>query len=270
MLRNNCDNTCAVPHSRYTGQHGVHRKALVTSKRHILEGHRQVGKRFIPPFLDLRFQDAKWTSDLIPNLVWVSLVYHHCGGAMGRAARLVNSLVGAAQLAHEAKTDERAYFIFAGEYSALSAAEQERTVVGLRTADTLSPLQKALEPLVASYPQCPLRFLLPPPNSASVNLADMRQATDCLFFRADPDTAMIQALAVGAMMTSGKLVIAATSALSRIASIVDYPLTEASEEVAAAIRTAILALPAALSDSTVLSAWAAMFWQRGFDIQPCE
>ena len=240
------------------------------SRRHILDGHRRDGKRFIPPFVDLRFHDARWSGDLIPNLVWISLVYHYCQGAMGTAARLVDGLVGAADRTHKAGTCERTYFVFAGEFTALSALEQEQTSAMLSRAGDLALLQGALGPMIASYPECPLRFLFKPEDRLREDFTRLREATESLFYRAERDTVLIQALAVGAVMSTGRLKLFPNSTLARLGELVSDPCSEDYESIAASVRATIITIPEALSDVTRLSSWAGSFWRRGLEIQPCE
>jgi hypothetical protein len=41
----------------------------------ILSDHRKVGKKFIPPMLDIGvFKDANWKEFILPELLWIALL----------------------------------------------------------------------------------------------------------------------------------------------------------------------------------------------------
>ncbi|MBK8982398.1 MAG: hypothetical protein IPM38_08810 [Ignavibacteria bacterium] len=44
-------------------------------QKKVLDDHKQIGKKFIPPLLQLgNFQDVDWQTIMIPELIWIGLI----------------------------------------------------------------------------------------------------------------------------------------------------------------------------------------------------
>ena len=50
------------------------------NRRRVLQGYRQEGKRFIPPFLQqVSLTQTDWMNERVPELVWIALLVHVYG-----------------------------------------------------------------------------------------------------------------------------------------------------------------------------------------------
>ena len=59
------------------------------NKRRVLQGYRQEGKRFIPPFLQhMPMTESSWIDDRVPKLIWIALLIHVFGLKEGTAIAL--------------------------------------------------------------------------------------------------------------------------------------------------------------------------------------
>ena len=61
-----------------------------SNKRRVLQGYRQEGKRFIPPFLQHMpiMAESRWMDDRVPELIWIALLNHVFGPKVGTAIAL--------------------------------------------------------------------------------------------------------------------------------------------------------------------------------------
>jgi hypothetical protein len=59
--------------------------------RRILANHKQVGKRFIPPFVATLgpLSEVRWVDDVLPELLWLALLNHQHGWKDGADLCLV-------------------------------------------------------------------------------------------------------------------------------------------------------------------------------------
>jgi hypothetical protein len=86
-------------------------------KKGVLQDHKRVGKRFIPPFLQLpNLKDLSYVSLIFPHLAWMGLLNDRLGYKQG-----VNLSVELAKAAHSALGSEKhVNFALCGSYSVLS------------------------------------------------------------------------------------------------------------------------------------------------------
>ena len=67
-------------------------------KKGVLQDHKRVGKRFVPPLLQLRnIKDASFVKHLFPHLVWMGLMNERF-----RYAKGVKLTIDLAKIAHSA------------------------------------------------------------------------------------------------------------------------------------------------------------------------
>jgi hypothetical protein len=90
-----------------------------------------------------------------------------------------------------------------------------------------------------------------------------------LFNRASLAATMTQATAVWLAFDADRLKVAPGLALAQFQRIEDYPNTELSKKIAAAIRAGLNSF---FGDTNLMAsgtAWPVAFWNRGLEIEPC-
>ena len=125
-------------------------------KKEVFSDHKRVGKRFIPPLLQLTtFQDLSWVDCTLPELLWLGLLNDQYG--LKKGANLGLSLAKTAAAATEKKV--KRWYALTSAYSLLTEQEKNKVIVALKTTSEHDALKLGLVQLVALYPECPLSFL---------------------------------------------------------------------------------------------------------------
>ena len=232
----------------------------------VLKGHRQRGKRFIPPFLDyLNLRGISWLDELLPELIWIGLMNSKFG--LKRGAELC---VEVARAASACTTDSEGAYAFVSEYHRLQEAEQECAKRRLADSRALDPVIDGLRVLATHYSKCPLAFLWSGETHEvqdDVNLDTLKELIRELADRRGKAATFVQATAVYIYFLNDKLKVASTTALADFTAIEAYPETESSIRVASSIRAVLNGFmePLGLSDE-----WRNYFWNRGRKLGPCE
>ena len=238
--------------------------------RRILEDHRRRGKVLVAPFNYLigPINDVSWIDIIIPEISWIGLVQRKYGHAVSvqvitSFTRTVRKVMGGTSTPILSAVSEYAVLDDKKWADIREAAAQD---------GSLFSIQKALDPLIALYPKCPLRHALinPPSCSTDQHVALMKNVIENLLNRSKRDPMMVQATAVWLAFDSGMLKVAKGISLSRFPEIENYPDTEDSLRVGAAVRQAVTIQFGPTKASEEATAWRRYFWARGIQVSPCE
>ena len=233
--------------------------------RRVLQGYQQIGKRFIPPWLQLiPLEESRWIDDRVPELVWIALLMHNLGVKRG------NDIATAiAQATAECSQIGKA-FAAASDYAELNDDHKYRVRVALDSEGVLSSAQTGLATLISHYDGFPLAFLQYPSSdhksAPRPALGDLKEAIDAILDRESRPAMFVQATAVHIYFANGLLKVAPGVSLGNLPAIEEYPETEVSLRVAASVRSSVTFLVG----KEVSSEWASSFWRQGRIITPCE
>lgn len=212
--------------------------------------------------------EISWVTTMLPEFLWIALLQDYYGVHEG-----VEIITALTRIARKCSPSEKKHiFATISSFGDLKTDEQSCLLNELTTSGDLFKIQKALLPLIAFYPDCPLRFFY----STKPSLADgtdqilegFKTLVGGLYDKTSRDTMMVQATAIWLAFDSGALKVVEGLALASFPEIEKYPNTEFSEEVAASIRSAIYIFfvephyPAS-------SNWPRYFWNRGIEIDGC-
>ncbi len=207
-------------------------------KQKILQDHKRKGKTFIPPLMHGigPFKETIWAKTALPELLWIALIQDYYGYREG--VELITSL---SQIAHKcAPSVKKRVFATINSLGTLTADEQSCIQSNLADSGELLKIQKALLPLIACYPECPLRFLFqdkPDLSGKRVRyLKQLKFLVRRMYDKVSIDSVMVQATAIGLAFDSGVLKVFEGLALASFPEIEKYPLTDLSKKVAASIR----------------------------------
>ena len=233
----------------------------------VLGDHKQVGKKFIPPFVATLgpLGEVQWVNDLVPELVWLALLSDRHGRERG--VELARLLALAAVDARAGKS--ASWFALASAYARLSALEQEAVVARLEKDGAARQIRTALSPLRTFYPECPLGFLfadIPKPEDDS--LEKFKDTLAAIFDRWDTPGTFEQATAVYIAFCSGMLKVFKGLALANFSAIEQFPNTDESQHVASAARATVSILYENFKNDQS-AAWISYFWRRGLELDDC-
>ncbi len=237
------------------------------NKRRVLQGYRQEGKRFIPPFLQhmSNMTESRWLDNRVPELIWIALLIHVFGVKEGTAI----ALCVAKAAANCDRTNKRA-FAAASDFVDLNDEQKYciRSVVGKEKM--LDKADQGLAALVHNYPDFSLAFLS---NSGcrvddplSSTLKDLAESMANIGNRQSQAGIYAQAAVVYIFFVNGHLKVAPHVGLANLPAIEDYPNTDESLRVAASVRSIAIGLLARDTPSD----WPRSFWNQGRSLSPCE
>ncbi len=236
-----------------------------SSQRRVLQGYERRGKRFIPPILQhTNLAASGWMNDRVPELIWIALAIHKLGVKDGTAVA-----VEVARAAANCMPSSKVAFAAASDFVNISeeGADCVRTTLaaqGLLTRTTL-----AMAALSDYYPDFPLRFLRYDAGASGdpgkSDLNDLKETIKSIIDRTSKAAIFVQAAFVYIHFVNDKLRVSAVSALANFPAVQAYPDTDESREVAASIRSLVIAL----LSRTAEQSWAIAFWNTGRNLGDC-
>lgn len=234
----------------------------------VLDDHKRIGKRFVPPFLQLGpLEEASWIDRLLPELIWIGILNDRWG--MAKGAEICAELAKAGQSVLEV-TGRRAWLCRISSYGMFEEREQTQIKEALEAKGLDLQLADALAPLCVAYPTCPIAFLVPEAMSdADDAIAYMRASVEAHLNRWNDASTFIQVHAVYMAFVQGRMFVREGSALANFPAVEAYPRTEESRKIASSCRASVNMFFKP-DDSDGDSSWAAYFWNRGLELEPCR
>lgn len=237
----------------------------------VLSDHKRVGKRFIPPFMHQcgEIHELKWIDGPMPELLWLALLNHAHGFALGAELGLAVARAATSAVPRDVE-GKKTWFAPTSSFWMLSEAHQQNAVAAIRKRGQMDEVQSALTPLIALYPRCPLRFLFDeePPGPRPEYLPELKRALVPLFDQTTKEATLMQASALDIAFASDILRVAKSTSLANFPAVAGYPDTDEAVQIGASVRAAIRCCLNATCGHT--SRWCAYFWNRGLEIDACQ
>jgi hypothetical protein len=235
----------------------------------ILFDHKKVGKRLIPPMLQLSgpFHDVKWKNNCIPNLIWIGLLIDKFGLQKGTELSLSIAKITSTLT----KNNVELNFALLGSYSAISPRVKNQLRLILSENGELDLVTSAFSDLNHFYPNFPLRFLLKncQPNQ-TFKLDRTKFIIESLYYRGEKFAMYVQTCVVYIQLVLGRIQISSSINSDNwdIEEIKNYPETEKSRRVASHIRADINCL-CSIDIEKMDDSWQFYFWNRGLKLESC-
>lgn len=229
----------------------------------VLNDHKQRGKRFIPPLLQLgNAKETSYVQIIIPEIIWMALLHKKFGLQLGThlALQLVTVISNI--------SPSKRCFSFISSFELLTAEEKEKILAELQHVNMLNQLRDGLNDFVLVYPECPMSFLFGDPKG-EINLTLIKQTLAELYdITGRPATFMMGNVIyfLGAM---GRLAIVKDTVLVKLPELVEYPNTALSKMIASGVRASMFAF----MHEPFLNErgnWNKYFWNRGIELEPCK
>jgi len=240
----------------------------------VLGDHKQQGKVFTPPIITAlsdRLKFTKWSDDLLPNVVWIGMLFDALDEK--RAVYVCENFVDVVK--NILGPDNKKILSFIPEYYDIKDEQAKRIKKLLLDKGILDELQKSLYPLVRLYRECPLKFLydsedyIKHKTNIEKSLATMKRVVKNIIDRRSRESMFVQTTAVYIIGITGRLKIVKGQSLGNIEAIKDYPDTDESRMVASGIRAALGGIRG-LNKNAESVKWCTYFWQHGYEISVCE
>ena len=164
------------------------------TKKKVLQDHKRHGKTFIPPFQHMLgpLKEISWVKTMLPELIWIALIQDYYGHREGVA--LITKFT---RVARECSPSEKKrIFATISSFEELNKEEQSCLKNELESSGDFFEIQKAILPLIAFYPECPLRFLYSSEQNLSGeekrNLELLKTMVGGMYNKVSRNTMMVQ------------------------------------------------------------------------------
>lgn len=240
---------------------------MAKGKHQILKGHKRVKSRFIPPLMQIgKIQETSYINDLLPHVVWMSLLIESLGLRRG-----IDACLNLAKLAHTQHTSEKhVNFAICGNHAKLVESERTAVLKTLQDSGELSTFRDALAPLIYLHPSCPMSYLGLPENfpESTTLVKRLADAVEVIFDRFCANASIVQANVLVARMTTGGLFIAEHIGIPDFDAMIKHPDSEAGKRAASFARTSSMQefMP---DEAQEYVNWPKAFWQRNYRLDSC-
>lgn len=235
-------------------------------KKTLLEGHKRVGKRFIPPMLQIpQLQQTSFVDDILPELVWIGLLNDQLGYVRG--ARVIEQVF---RCVEDLRTDnQHGNFALMSTYRVLNASQKSELANRLDHAGPATLIRVAIAPLVLLYDDCPLNFFGPPSAMITEDelVARMRHCIGRTIDRYETPATVLYGAMLIYRLVSKTIQFSRDMELPNFNAVIDAPESEEAKRAAGFMRANVMSEFASLN---LPKAWAKHFWSRNFAISPCE
>lgn len=235
-------------------------------KRKILDGHKRVGKRFIPPMKQLStIKSTSYVNDILPELIWIGLLnekygYIHTSRMLERLFVIVDE-VSANEL--------QGSVALISAYKQLSSDHKDIIRTRLDKEGILDLIRNGIAPLTLLYDNCPLNFLGPPSivlgNSELVMI--IKSCVGKVIDKYETPGIVLNGAVLISRLVTNKIKFAPHIELPDFNSVIDSPDSDEAKHAAGFMRANALS---EFAMQNIDPAWAEHFWNRGIELSPCD
>lgn len=232
------------------------------AKKKLLDGHKQVGKKFIPePMTWSVLKEINWCNDLVPELIWLAVLHEKLGYYKG------NLVACEFHRVYVSICKTKFFQSMLSSYESMDNDLQTEILTQFKTSEYYDSFLYGLIDFHVFFPNHPLDFMFSGVSDKKVNLEVVKRAIQRLLDRRSKEAMIVQASLVLNSMVTGKFHAPKGSIFHEITEIENYPDTEKSVRLASSIRASINTFinPEMINTE---SNWVKEFWQRCIKIEP--
>lgn len=236
------------------------------AKKKILKGYKQQGKRFIPPLKQIGIvQEESYVDNLLPELIWLGLIHEQCGYKFGYEA--LEAVIDAKK--NWSRGENPLNLAFQSAYKDLSVEDQQVIINIWRDRGMLHDIQISLAPLVLLYEGFSLRFIGSPefmiPESSLVE--QLRGVVGKNLDRFKTPAVILHGCLSVTRIIEGTLHYPQGMDIPDPNVIITDPDSDQAKRAGSFFRASAMA---EMAHTDLDEAWSRYFWNRGFELSPCE
>lgn len=240
--------------------------------KRILEDHKQIGKKLIPPLMhSIPLQLSSYTEELLPEIIWMGLIHEELGYKKG--IDLIRLFV---QSAYDSKkSDDYINFSISSNLYKLNVNEKKVLVEKLLKKGIYLEISDILSPLVYFYEDSPFSFLNKEVDltkeDEQVLLEKLKKSLYENFDRFQQASNVAQLNVYYTRILDGKVHFPNDMKIPDFNSIIDNPESEEANEASAFVRNGIKSEFMYMSDMENYDyIWSKSFWNQSFKLDNCE
>lgn len=239
------------------------------SKKRVLADHKKVGKRLIPPLMQLHnVKLISFQTTTLPCLIWVSAIL-----LRNPDREAVHYIVEFLIMCKEILADDQLPpLVLLSTFDQLNQQQQSKLVSNIKDKEMLDFFQNSLVHQFSLLKNHPLSFLF---DSSHHNvdreraLIELKEDVAGLLDRRSPHSTKVQTTAFASMAATGKVVFSSKIELPDFNAVfTDYDSDE-SKRAAAFVRASINASPHFEGHEDTGSEWSRSFWKQTFEMEQC-
>lgn len=235
-----------------------------------LPGHKQVGRRLIPPLMQLKnMVPTSFQDETLSDLIWLAALFRKYADRE-TIEKLSTFLRSCTELLNDEKSPPLA---FLSNFARLSP-QQHKAIREMAEKTGLLPwLQEALQHQAALLSPYPLAFIfssdcahLERDSAISLLKADVSSLLD----RHSSFATKVQVTAVYSMMITGKLFISKDIEMPDFDAVIKAPESEAAKRAASFVRATLNGRIGVYGIAGEENTWARIFWRQAFRLEGCS
>ena len=243
---------------------------MIPKKRKILEGHKKVGKKLIPPMLQLpNLVLTGFSDDRLPDLIWMAPFFLKANDKVA-----VHSLIDFLDHCKVTLNDEKSpSLVFLSNFNKLTNLQKQSLIDSLASKPILDFLTDKLKHQNFLFHDYPLKFLFGGFNQdldREESIKNLEQDVDTLLDRYSSVATKIQVTTIVAMMATGKMFISKEINLPDFNSIFTHPDSDEAKRAASFARANLNAGYGLDTEDKPSNTWPKSFWKQSFNFSGCR
>lgn len=237
------------------------------SEQEILKNHKRIGKRFVPPLMQLGIEEVSYINKLVPEIIWMGLIFDRIDYRAG-----ITFCEKITKLAHEIYASEKyTNFTICSSFLRLEDRQKEELVSKLKDQKLLESVQIYLAPLILLYDDFPMSFLGVTHNKIEkeILIKRIKEGTQRYMNKHEKPGLVLQATTIYIRGITGGLFLNKSIEPPDLNSIIDNPESEPAKRAGGFIRSSVL-MEIMSPESESLAKWADSFWDQGLQVDTCE
>lgn len=240
----------------------------MAEKKKVLEGHKKVGSKFVPPMMQLpNLTEISYINQILPEIIWMGLINDEFGYRDG-----IDLSSNLARRAFDLKeTDKHINFTLVSNFNLLSAERKSELVRSLEETSELVKFRDSLLPLIALYEEFPLSFL-----GMSEKIFDkielIEKIKNCIkkhINKYDTPALIIQANVMYVRGSTGGLHVAPHIEIPDLNTLIEDPESKKAERAGAFVRISAMQEMMPMRETRICD-WAESFWNQSYKIDKCD
>jgi len=232
----------------------------------ILDGHKKVGTKFIPPAkYKLNLDELNWVDNLLPELIWLGVLNEELGVKKG--IEIGSFFVKSAF--EVSKTNRQLDFSFISSYKFLTSDELSQLIVKTKEKKYFDDLTNSLRAFVSLYPDNnPLNFLFPQKEEfdKSKSIIEFKKILEKNFYRRDKSAMLLQATVMYSLGLADKLFFLEHIEPPDLNAIFTEFDSDKAKRSAGAVRAFVSSTFGFISE-TIKDDWSRYFWDNGLQLE---
>lgn len=242
----------------------------MSKKKAILEGHKRLGNRLIPPMLQIpNVTFTAFRNDMLPELVWMVPFFLRCNDLTA-----VNTIMDFLRVCTDATDDDTTSpLCFLSNFDKLSDEQKERIIIKFRNGYVQEEVLKQLNHQNSLFDDYPLKFIFTD-HSKQIDKENavklLEEDVDPLLDRYSEIATKVQVTTIVSMMATGKLSIHQDINFPDPNSIFLDPASEEAKRVASFARASLNAGTGFDTENVEFKTWPKSFWKQAFKLSECR